>query len=531
MCCIARSARAIRTALVRRTSNADCGSDRVHLLRQNGAPRHERKSMFGSGLILMSAVFAVLTCGLLAVSLLQLRDSVWAERSRGAENIARTLSSDIAHRIEMYGFVLKELAKRWTGPSAGASPHTEFEILQESPTVSDHLGSLVILGPSGEILADAGHSVPRQANFSDRDYFAVHRDGLVEGLYVSTPFRSRLRGGDPSIAFSMRLDGPDGHFAGVAVVTLSLTYFTEAISRIDVGDDGVVSITRSDGFMVARDPSHDGHGDVGLSIAGSTVFQRIVEEQSGTFVGRSQVDGVERLYAFDKVAGAPLYVSVGVAVKAIFDEWRSWAWLLGLLTIAVCTGGIVLALYTSREMKLRAESEAAFARLSLTDSLTGLANRRRFDEVLAREWRRTQRTSTPLALLIVDADHFKQLNDRFGHAYGDEALKMLAEVVTSCIRRPGDTASRIGGEEFAVILPDTDETGATNVADQICRKVDSTPFLTPEGLNGRLTVSIGVAAIVPDSVLTNEHLFAAADLALYRAKEGGRNRVALRVVR
>jgi len=486
--------------------------------------------MFGSGLVVVSVVFAVLTCGLLALSLLQLRDSVWAERSRSAENIARTLSSDISHRIEMYGFVLKELAKKWMGPSAGGSPHTEFEILKESVTVSDHLGSLLVLGSSGEILADAGHSVPRQANFNDRDYFTVHRDGRVNGLYVSSPFRSRLRGGDPSIAFSVRLDGADGRFAGVAVMTLSLTYFTDAISRIDVGEGGVVSITRADGSMVARDPSHDGRGDIGLSIAGSTVFERILEEQSGSFVGRSQIDGVERLYAFDKVVGAPLYVSVGLSVSTIFAEWRSWAWLLGVLTVGVCTGGVLLAIFTSREMKLRAESEAAFARLSLTDGLTGLANRRRFNEVLAREWRRTQRTSTSLALLIVDADHFKQLNDRFGHASGDEALKMLAEVVTSCIRRPGDTASRIGGEEFAVILPDTDEAGAKSVADLICRKVDNTPFLTPEGLNGRLTVSIGVAAIVPDSVLTHEQLFDAADLALYRAKEGGRNRVALRVV-
>ncbi|OYX79452.1 MAG: hypothetical protein B7Y77_01850, partial [Bradyrhizobium sp. 35-63-5] len=162
--------------------------------------------------------------------------------------------------------------------------------------------------------------------------------------------------------------------------------------------------------------------------------------------------------------------------------------------------------------------------LSITDGLTGLANRRHFDERLRLEWRRAARTGAPLALLFIDADHFKALNDVFGHAKGDEVLKSVAGCIAISIRRPGDLAARFGGEEFAVILPDTGPDAALGLAQTIRARIEDLRFA---GVTRPVTVSIGIKAMRPAPDIAVSTLLEAADKALYQAKAAGRNRVIL----
>jgi diguanylate cyclase (GGDEF)-like protein len=167
-----------------------------------------------------------------------------------------------------------------------------------------------------------------------------------------------------------------------------------------------------------------------------------------------------------------------------------------------------------------------FDALAHQDGLTGIPNRRSFDETLAREWRRCLRTQVPLALILGDVDLFKRYNDRFGHKAGDEVLRQVAQTLAGRMRRPADLAARYGGEEFACILPDTDEAGAAHVADAIRTAVYELAIPNPDSsVLPRVTVSCGVAAMQPRENDNAQQLLELADTRLYLAKRAGRNQV------
>jgi diguanylate cyclase (GGDEF)-like protein len=162
--------------------------------------------------------------------------------------------------------------------------------------------------------------------------------------------------------------------------------------------------------------------------------------------------------------------------------------------------------------------------LAVRDELTGLANRRLFDTLLRREWERAARAGQPLSLILIDVDHFKRYNDRYGHPRGDECLRRVASALAAMARRPGDCVARYGGEEFAVLLPHTGAGGAAAVAEQARQGVRSLALEhggSPVGPH--VTISLGVASAVPGRHAAAGALVAAADLALYEAKERGRD--------
>jgi diguanylate cyclase (GGDEF)-like protein/PAS domain S-box-containing protein len=161
--------------------------------------------------------------------------------------------------------------------------------------------------------------------------------------------------------------------------------------------------------------------------------------------------------------------------------------------------------------------------LSVTDPLTGLANRRRFDQALAAEWRRALREQNPLSLLLIDADHFKNFNDTYGHPSGDSCLKQIANAVLSGATRASDLAARIGGEEFVVLLPNTSGDGARNLASHICEIMRSREIPHSGNPFGIATVSVGCATVVPQPGQSFSFLVDLADQALYAAKHAGRN--------
>lgn len=164
--------------------------------------------------------------------------------------------------------------------------------------------------------------------------------------------------------------------------------------------------------------------------------------------------------------------------------------------------------------------------LTEQDALTGLKNRMFLTERMPEMWRQAQRWHTPISVLMIDVDHFKQVNDRHGHLAGDEALKQVAHVIAHTVQRPGDHAVRYGGEEFLVILPQTHTVGAAHIAETIRLGVQSLDFRWGDQ-QIPLTVSIGLASVVPTIDLPPQALFDAADRLLYRAKQEGRNRCAL----
>ncbi len=173
----------------------------------------------------------------------------------------------------------------------------------------------------------------------------------------------------------------------------------------------------------------------------------------------------------------------------------------------------------------QAQVVSEIARVAATDQLTGLANRWRFDQEMQREWRRAVREELPLSVLLLDVDFFKAYNDTYGHQGGDEALKTVALTVAGALQRSTDIAARWGGEEFVVLLPDTDLLGAIAVAEYIRTSVESLKIAHSGSSIGILTVSAGVAAAYPSRNQAPEPLIAEADANLYEAKHKGRNRV------
>lgn len=163
--------------------------------------------------------------------------------------------------------------------------------------------------------------------------------------------------------------------------------------------------------------------------------------------------------------------------------------------------------------------------LSETDTLTGIANRRKFDEIFDREIRRSQRAGLHLALLLVDIDRFKLFNDSYGHAAGDDCLRHVARALAGHLKRPADLVARYGGEEFAVILPDMALDGAVRLAEDLRQAISDLGIAHALNGGGLVTVSIGVAGVRCDGEISGKSLLEAADAALYRAKNEGRNRV------
>jgi diguanylate cyclase (GGDEF)-like protein/PAS domain S-box-containing protein len=165
--------------------------------------------------------------------------------------------------------------------------------------------------------------------------------------------------------------------------------------------------------------------------------------------------------------------------------------------------------------------------LAFLDALTQIANRRRFDEYLEREWRRLRREQASLTLILCDVDYFKRYNDTYGHPRGDECLQQIAQVLKQLCQRPADLVARYGGEEFALILPYTDAVGASRIAESIQERIRNLRIIN---VNTYITLSFGITTLIPSETSSPRTLIAAADLALYQAKAAGRNRYVVNLV-
>jgi diguanylate cyclase (GGDEF)-like protein len=165
--------------------------------------------------------------------------------------------------------------------------------------------------------------------------------------------------------------------------------------------------------------------------------------------------------------------------------------------------------------------------LSMMDQLTGIANRRNFDNRLRAEWGRAIRENIPISLLMMDVDHFKNYNDTYGHQQGDRALCLVAQTLTQTLKRTSDFAARWGGEEFAVLLPNTDSSGGTAMGEQVRKNIELAEVPCDNGDVTKLTVSIGVNAHMPMPDSSIDEFISKADRALYHAKNTGRNKVCL----
>lgn len=206
--------------------------------------------------------------------------------------------------------------------------------------------------------------------------------------------------------------------------------------------------------------------------------------------------------------------------------YRGLVWLLFANAL-----GFVAANSLQRSQRTQFAQSLVLKTLLSTDAMTGIGNRRRFDDALDREWRRCGRSGRPLSLLMIDVDHFKAYNDHHGHQQGDDCLRRVARLLVDCVGRPGDLVARYGGEEFVCLLPETGEEGARTVAAKFVAAIARAAIPHPgSALEGRLTISIGVATVTDLYGQCPMDAVALADKLLYAAKRAGRDQVAAGVL-
>ena len=199
----------------------------------------------------------------------------------------------------------------------------------------------------------------------------------------------------------------------------------------------------------------------------------------------------------------------------------------GIHHLAVTENGEFIGLLSAMNFfEYYKDVEEHLSNLAINDGLTGIYNRRYFDETLAREWKRTMREKAPLSLIMLDIDYFKKYNDTYGHQAGDECLRQVATTISGALRRPADMAARYGGEEFVVVLPNFKLENSAKFGETIRAKIEALKMEHKQSdANPFITVSLGIASVVPSSISSYEELVGAADKALYSAKNKGRNRV------
>ncbi|MBR7996410.1 GGDEF domain-containing protein [Burkholderia cenocepacia] len=474
------------------------------------------------------AIASMIACALMALCVLQLlqsRNDAMERARETSRNLGLVAERDIERNIELYDLSLQAVIHGLQRRDVmDASPGLRRAVLFDHAMTAEFLGSMLVMDAGGNIVLDSGYDEPRKGNFADRRYFTIHRDNPNVGLYISDPFVSRLRGGKLSIALTRRISNPDGSFGGIAVIAVNLEYFHQLFAGLSLGKHGSISLIGEDGKMVMRQP-YDVH-TIGRDLSKAATFRRFQTAREGSFSETSSIDGVRRLYYFKHLPKLPLIIMVAEAEQDIYAAWRQRAITIGGLVATFGVAFIALSLLLGSQLRRRMRAESELVLLARTDGLTGLSNRRSFGEVLDNEWRRARRARSVFSLLFVDVDRFKAYNDTYGHQAGDDALAAVARCIGENIRRPADTAARYGGEEFVVLLPDTSQTGAAQIAERIRAAIDELALEHAGSEYGRVTASIGLASWTPDQEGQPDAVIKAADEALYYAKATGRNKVA-----
>jgi diguanylate cyclase (GGDEF)-like protein len=534
--------------------------------------------------------YALITSTLIGLSLLLSGvlsiSYAYRENQQALVNLQREKAEAAAARIGQYLFdIEKRVGVTNVTQHDGAALDkrmAEIQLLRRTVAINE----IALIDLQGrEILRVARQSadvIRSGRDFSDVDYFQRAKSGR----HYRSPVYFRDGGLFMKIAMAVGSDA-----AGITVVEIDLEFLLAGISQIKAGMNGHAYAVDSQGRLIAHpdiglvlrnthltdlpqikatlatlQPSSKESPELihAHSLKGEdvlTAYAAIPQLGWFVFVEEPLSEAYRPLYA--QVARSALLVLIGMLLALVASvtmvrqmtrpirALQDGAALIGKGALdhrlSVTTGDELEELadsfnrmaeqlqesYATLEKKVEertselAESNHKLELLSATDALTGIANRRRFDEVLALEWSRATRTGQPLALAMLDIDWFKAYNDHYGHQAGDACLQRVARVISDTICRGADLVARYGGEEFVFIAPATNAETALSLAEKLCEEFRIIAIPHEHAPNGCVTVSIGVASMIPDVELNSSILIHAADQAMYRAKELGRNMVVL----
>ncbi len=472
--------------------------------------------------LLAGICITLVTTGVVAIALYQMRLDAMAQARDVANNLAISLEKETERTLDIYQIALRNVLTSLETPSPELPIETRQLLAFNSAGAISDLGVIIATDASGRVVLDSRSMQPSSMDISQRDYFQVQRQSPDVGLYFSKPFMPITKSDYASIAMSRRLAGASGRFEGVVAGTLSMKYFHNLFNGSILGDHGVLTLMRTDGIVLMRRPYKP--EDVGRSLAEGSAFPSLVDSDHGSFVHRSSADGTRRLYSFRRIGHYPMVVVVGLGVQDIYAGWRKRAAAIGSVTAVLDIFTIMLCLMFSAQLQRRLAMERQLQKLAWFDTLTGLPNRRQVNRLARRILAEARRHSSHFAVLFIDLDRFKRINDTQGHGIGDQVLSEVAQRLRNCVRDE-DAIGRLGGDEFVALLKHCDVHKAAHVSDGILAAMQQPIAVnTGRGVNIALGVSVGIA-LYPDDGQSVDVLLRNADMAMYRAKSSGRNQM------
>lgn len=443
------------------------------------------------------------------------------------KNLAKSLAQHAEDTFNLADAIIVDIVDRME--RQGAAPDTARGMqgfLSDRIRTLQALKTVTIIGEDGLILSS---SLPGHTSVSVKDQaFFNHHATSPDRKWFFGPIIMDPIGAEWVLTLSRRINKPDGSFGGVVQVSIPPRYFANFFGRIDLGPGSAIAmLSTTDRRVLSRYP----YSDKVIGIVPPNAIIPMDGTLYGSQVYTSSIDSVSRIGGYQKNHIYPVALIASLSEDHALSAWRKELQLrsAGVAVLVLIIG--MLGWRLARELQRREQMESELAILATTDGLTGLANRRNFDYRLGVEWLRACRDGTPISLLLIDVDQFKAYNDIYGHQQGDESLRKVARVIAASIRRPGDFVARYGGEEIVVLLPNTDETGAAAVAENIRAQVEALAVQHEASAPSYvLTASIGSVTQRPaseGSLNGPANLILMADKALYRAKQTGRNRVAI----
>ena len=422
--------------------------------------------------------------------------------------MTRTLADHISTTLNTTDALLADLADRvenGSGDDAERLPQYIAQRMARHPMLAglslyDQSGVLVL----GSNAAGSPAALPLHTEY--------HRGNAGGALFIGKALHDGA-GKLWLLPVTRRLTMPDGSYGGMVLVSMRLAQLHDFARQFDLGPHGSITVTFDSGALMMAHPD------------------------SARATGQAGRGGP--LSSYRRLDGYPLVVTVSRSVDDALAGWWESAYLstAGAALLLLLQLWLGIRLYSQIALRDRLEKERrilqkllvkksrSLRHQALKDALTGIANRRQLDIRLVREFNRAIDENRTLAIVILDVDHFKKYNDQHGHPAGDECLKFIANCVNGGRRRSEDLAARMGGEEFAILLPNTGLRGAIAVAESIRKTVASQRLTHIDGFSHSVTVSCGVHALIPVEGMLSQELIAAADRALYLAKSSGRNRV------
>lgn len=375
-----------------------------------------------------------------------------------------------------------------------------------NPIIQD----ILVLGADGSTANWTGYG--RAPSFRDHEFAKVHLGGFVSGMHVGDPFISPVQPGRWACPTSIATRDGVGNVELILVALLDLGHFHEQFATVEMPDGASFAAATASGAILSGAPHPRLHRGKRFPLLAS-FWDR--GKKSGDQTAVSPVEGTLHVIGFER---AGRYRLIGMASRdrdKLLANWRIEAYTLGVIWLALAAFTLVVT-FISVQGQLRT------ARLAAIDPLTKLPNRRAFMRAATDELRRARRHGRDTAALLMDVDHFKKVNDTYGHDVGDLALKAVSRILAGACRST-DLPCRYGGEEFAMILPETGLEGALAVAEKI-RSLVEEATIDAGRTKLRITCSVGVTAR-QDGDDPLEALLKRADEALYEAKASGRNLV------